>query len=81
MNGPTNVINGTPWRKKTAAVLVEAWKLSTFERHLKEAGYAYEGPIQLNPEFFILNVAYDWAHELEPVIRAAQAECERAKAN
>jgi len=73
------IVNGTPPRDKTAAVALEAWKLPVFERHLKAAGYTFEGPFPLSEGTLILRVAYAWAHDLAPVIQAAYAECATMK--
>lgn len=64
---------------KTAGVLIDAWKLSIFEKHLKEAGYSYEIAPWLTPECLILQVQFEWVAKLQPVIQAAQKECAETK--
>jgi hypothetical protein len=60
---------------KIAGVAIDDWKLEIFKKHLDAAGYKYEEPVQFTPGTLILKVRYKWAHELQPIIEAAQREC------
>lgn len=60
---------------KVAAVVLDAWKLPIFEKHLKEAGYTYEQAPGLTKGTLTLRVAYEWVASLQPIIEAAQKEC------
>ena len=60
---------------KVAGVALDNWKLPIFKRHLDAAGYKYEEAGQLTAGIFILKVQYEWVHELNSIIEAAQAEC------
>ena len=60
---------------KTAAVVLDAWKLPVFEKHLKEAGYTYQQGPGITKGTLTLHVAYEWVASLKPVIEAAQKEC------
>ena len=64
---------------KTAAVAIDNWKLPIFKRHLDEAGFKYEGPIQFTVYTMILKVKCEWAADLHPIIKAANEECANAK--
>lgn len=66
---------------KKAAVGLDTWKLPIFKKHLDAAGYKYEEPVPLTTdgENLILKVHYEWVHELQPIIEAAQRECAERK--
>lgn len=58
-----------------AGVGIDDWKLPIFKKHLDAAGYKYEEPVQFTSRTLILQVHYEWVHELQPIIEAAQREC------
>lgn len=62
---------------KKAAVGIDDWKLPVFKKHLDAAGYKYEEPVPFTTDgsTLILKVHYEWVHELQPIIEAAQREC------
>ncbi len=61
---------------KTAAVVLDSWKLPIFEKHLKAAGYKYTNVGDgLSAGTITLRVEYEWVAELKPIIEAAQKEC------
>lgn len=60
---------------KTAAVVVDDWKIPIFRKHLDAAGYKYEEPVKFVNDTSTLKVRYEWVHKLRPIIEAAQAEC------
>lgn len=60
---------------RTAAVIIDSWKLPVFERHLKQAGYAFGQVPGVMPDTLILRVAYTDVKHLHPVIADAQVEC------
>lgn len=64
---------------KKAGVVIDAWKLPIFKKHLDAAGYTFtqkEGP---TAKCLTLIVMYEWVAALKPVIEAANAECARTK--
>jgi len=64
---------------KVAGVGLDDWKLPIFKKHLDAAGYKYEEPVQFTEGTLILRVHYEWVHELQPIIEAAQRECTERK--
>jgi hypothetical protein len=64
---------------KKAAVCVDDWKLPVFRQRLDAAGYKYEEPVPFTPGTSILQVHYEWVHEVQPVIEAAERECAESK--
>ena len=67
-------------RTKTAAVIIEKWKLPIFTRHLENVGYLFELRPGVTDNTYTLRVAYEWVAELQPIIEAAQQECANATA-
>jgi hypothetical protein len=65
---------------KTAGVVIDAWKLPVFRRHLDTAKRDYTEHPGITPDTLTLKVKYDWVHELQPIIEAANAECAQIKA-
>ncbi len=61
---------------KTAAVVIDKWKLPVFTRHLQQAGYTYDTCAGPTSETHILKVAYEWVAKLQPIVEAAQKECD-----
>lgn len=66
---------------KTAGIGLDDWKLPIFKKHLDAAGYKYEEPVQFTAGTLILRVHYEWVHELQPIIEAAQRECAEKRAH
>lgn len=66
---------------KTAAVVIDAWKLPIFKRHLDKAGYKYTENPGVASDTLTLRVSYEWVAQLQPVIVAANDECARSKAH
>lgn len=64
---------------KRAAVGVDDWKIPIFKKHLDAAGYKYEDPVPLMLGTSILKVHYEWVHQLQPIIEAAERECQASK--
>ncbi len=60
---------------KTAAVIIDKWKLAIFTKHLKKAGYSYETAKGVTKDTWTLKVTYAFYWELKPIIEAAQTEC------
>lgn len=60
---------------KTAAVVIDGWKLPTFKRHLDASGYAYTEHPGITKGTLTLKVEYEWVADLKPIIEAANAEC------
>ena len=59
---------------KKAAVAIDAWKLSIFERHLKQAGYAFENAGHLTAGTLVLRVDTTNLVALCEVVKAANTE-------
>ncbi len=64
---------------KTAAVVIEKWKLPIFSRHLRTAGYSYDTFPGIIAGSLTLKVSYEWVAKLKPIIEAAQNECAASK--
>jgi hypothetical protein len=60
---------------KLAGVVLDAWKLDIFKRHLDAAGFDYTQQPGITDGTLILKVSYEWVFELQPIIEAANAEC------
>lgn len=65
--------------KKTAGIVIDSWKLSIFRRHLLNAGYNYTTQGSPDSKILVLQVKYEQVDALEPVVRAANAECRMQK--
>lgn len=66
--------------KKKAAIVIDPWKLAIFDRHLTQAGYAFENAGLLHPEALLLRVDTTNLEGLERVVKAANAEAARTGA-
>lgn len=64
---------------KTAAVVIDSWKLHIFEKHLVFAGFSYTTHPGPTKNVLTLRVSFEWVKDLQPVLDAANAECEKAK--
>jgi len=64
---------------KVAGILLDHWKLSTFQKHLTAAGLSYDPPIDFSPGATLLKVHYHSVEMLQATIQAAQKECATAK--
>jgi len=64
---------------KKAGTAIDNWKLPIFKKHLDAAGYKYEEPVPFTEDTMILMVHYEWVHELQPIIEAAQRECAESR--
>lgn len=62
---------------KTAAVVIDRWKLPVFQKHLDATGYEYEQQSGTILGTVILQVKYEWVAKLQPVIEAANKECKK----
>lgn len=60
-----------------AGILIDDWKLPIFERHLSQAGYAYEKVPGLTAGTLLLTVKTKNATALGEVARAANKEAAR----
>jgi hypothetical protein len=60
---------------KTAAVVIDSYKLVVFKKHLDVAGFEYTEHPGLTKDTLILQVKYVWAGDLVPIVTAASAEC------
>lgn len=64
---------------KTAAIVIEDWKLATFSRHLSQAGYKFTEHKGLASGILTLKVEYEWVAKLQPIVEAASNECAATK--
>jgi hypothetical protein len=64
---------------KTAAVLIDSWKLTIFKKHLDAAGFVFTEGAGVTKDTLTLKVEFDWVARLQPIIEAANAECANVK--
>jgi hypothetical protein len=62
---------------KTAAVVIDNWKLPIFVKHLDKAGYSYTVHPKTVTKITVLRVQYEWVSEIQPIIEAANKECSK----
>lgn len=60
-----------------AGIAIDAWKLSIFERHLTQGGYAFVNAGSLTSDSILLTVTTENAVALAEVIKAANTEASR----
>jgi hypothetical protein len=58
-----------------AGIAIDNWKLPVFERHLSKAKYGYKVCPGLTEDTLLIQVFTDSIIKLEPIVRAANAEC------
>ena len=64
-----------------AGIVIDAWKLPIFQRHLSQAGYALEISKGLITGTLILTVDTENLEAFSDVVEAANAEAARAMAH
>lgn len=64
---------------KTAAIVVDTWKLPTFREHLTKAGFTYSEHPGLTDDTTTMRVKYEWVADLKPVVEQANEYCARLK--
>jgi hypothetical protein len=64
-----------------AGVVIDGWKLPIFKRHLDAAGYKYTEHPGLTADTLTLKVTCEWAHKLQPIVKAANDECRAVSAS
>lgn len=64
---------------KTAAIILDDWKLAIFKRHLDKAGFKYTEHPGVTAKTLLLKVSYEWTADLAPVVAAANNEAARSK--
>ena len=64
---------------KTAAVVIDSWKLDIFSNALKDAGYQFEVLGGITKDTLTLKVNYEWVAKLQPIIENANRRCANAK--
>lgn len=59
-----------------AGIIIEAWKLSIFDRHLQAAGYTYQqsGDASAPTNLLVLTVVTDNPKGLSKIVKAAMLE-------
>lgn len=63
-----------------AGIVIDAWKLSIFERHLKQSGYTFENTGSLGSDTLLLRVDTTNVEALAIVIKAANTEAAKTGA-
>lgn len=66
--------------EKRAAIVIDDWKLPIFERHLSQAGYAFENVGQFFPGALALIIETENLIALSEVVKAAHDEARRTGA-
>lgn len=69
---------------RTAGVLIDAWKLAIFKKHLEKAGRTFVESLGMTPDTLLLQVSYEDsvdARNLQTILEGAQAECAKLKAS
>lgn len=56
---------------KTAGVVIDAYKLPVFKKHLDAAGFKYTEHPGITKDTLTLKVSYEWVADLQPIIEAA----------
>lgn len=64
---------------KTAAIILDSWKLPIFERHLQQSGYTVAFKGQLNKDSTLLKIATTSLEALAQVVKAANTEAAQSK--
>lgn len=64
---------------KTAAVIIDKWKLAIFTRHLRDAGFSYDTAPGLTDSTLTLKVPVADVAALHKVVVTAQTECDEAR--
>jgi hypothetical protein len=62
-----------------AAIGIDDWKLSIFERRLREAGYAIISKTTLTEETLVLRVEFDDFNKMHQVIQDCQNEAAKLR--
>lgn len=66
---------------KTAAVVIDDWKLIIFKKHLDKAGFTYTEHNGPTPGCITLSVKTETAEKLQPVVQDAYNDAARSKHN
>lgn len=61
-------------------IAIDPWKLSIFERHLRQSGYSVENAVLLTDGVLILKVSTSNPIALAEVVKAANTEAARTGA-
>ena len=64
---------------KTAAVVIDRWKLAIFSKKLVGAGYKYEQFDGITSDSLTLKVEYEVLAKLHNVVKSANEECANMK--
>lgn len=65
---------------KKIAIVIDPWKLSIFERHFTQSGYAFENAGLVSPDALLLRIDTSNVTALAEVVKAANAEAARTGA-
>lgn len=57
-----------------AAIVIDSFKLSIFERHLTQGGYTFVKSLGISPDTLILTVTTENTDALQVVVTAANTE-------
>jgi hypothetical protein len=64
---------------KKVAIMLDAWKLKIFKKHLDGASFSYKKHPGLTANTLTLKVETDDVPRLKTTVEAAQRECARAR--
>lgn len=62
-----------------AGIIIDYWKLSIFESHLKRAGYVYNVGPGITAETKLITVVFEDKDAVEKVVREANTTAARTK--
>lgn len=77
MEIPENLMIAPTGGLRIVAILIDEWKLNIFERHLKQAGYAFETVGHLTESILVLRVGTTNPIALGELVMAANTEAVR----
>lgn len=63
-----------------AAIVIDGWKLSIFERHLTQVGYSYEKGPGITADTLLITVKTENIEALGIVVKAANTEAAKTGA-
>jgi len=64
---------------KTVGVVIDAWKLHIFKKHIDAAGFTYSEQPGITNGTHLIRVKCEWIAELKTTIEAANQECADAR--
>lgn len=65
---------------KTAAIVIDSWKLEIYKKVLTEYGFVYTVVNGIGEGTMLLRVEYTFVRDLQPVVEKANLECAKFNA-